>query len=560
MVETEDARGSGSAEKVDLSARLARLARSATRLHASLSVQEVVDRVVEEAADLIGAHQGVVSFTIDHDWAQSISSTYLSDRYAAYRDYDEQPRGEGIYRLVCEGNEPMRLTQAELEAHPAWRGFGEAADRHPPMDGWLAAPLVAKDGHNLGLVQLTDKLEGEFTAEDEAVLVQLSSIAAIAIENANVYERERNAAQQLQSELLPAQLPQVAGLSLATRYIPGEQGARVGGDWYDVIALDEDRVAMVVGDVMGRGISAASAMGQLRIGVRAYALEDRSPAEVLHGVDDLLRTLGDYFVTLLYCVWDLRRNSLLFASAGHLPPLLRLPDRRTVFLRGEQGPPVGVEPTEFFNHQVDVPVGSTLMLYTDGLVEHRGLPLGRALGMLARGSAAASEDPDELARDVLASMPTAAGDDVALVVARRAEDPGARAVPVAEVDRRLGVLRMPPNAERASEVRAWVAQTLTSEGLGDLVDTAELLVSEVVANAIVHASTEVELQLVRRSERVRVAVYDAELQLPSVAALDLEATGGRGMYMVDLLAVDWGVYMEPDGKTVWFELQAQPLK
>lgn len=190
-----------------------------------------MDRVVDEAVELIGAHQGVVSFTVDRNWSQSISSVYLSERYAAYRDYDEQPRGEGIYRLVCERNESMRMIQAELETHPAWRGFGDAADRYPPMRGWLAAPLVARDGRNLGVMQLTDKTVGEFSDEDEAVLVQLAAIAGLAIENASVYERERKAAQELQSELLPADLPQVSGLRIATRYRAGEQGARVGGGW-----------------------------------------------------------------------------------------------------------------------------------------------------------------------------------------------------------------------------------------------------------------------------------------------------------------------------------------
>lgn len=517
-----------------------------------------MERVIEEAVDLVGIHQAVVSLTADRNWAQSISARYLSEKYAAYSDYDEQPTGEGIYRLVCERNEPMRLTQQQLEAHPAWRGFGEAAD-HPPMRGWLAAPLTARDGRNLGLLQLSDKADGgEFTPDDEAVLAQLAAIAGLAIENASMYERERGAAQQLQSELLPAQVPQMEGLEIATRYVAGEQGARVGGDWYDVIALDDERVAMVVGDVMGRGISAASVMGQLRIGVRAYALEDRSPSAVLGGVDGLLQSLGDdYFVTLLYCVWDLARDSVTFASAGHLPPLLRLPDRTTVFLRGDQGPPLGVDRTEFFDHQVDVPAGSMVMLYTDGLVEHRGLPLGRALGALAQASAAAPEEPEAIARQVLEALPTATGDDVALVVARRQPRRQREASASSSAESGNGaraVLRIRPHPECVAQVRDWVTQTLSREGLDELAETAELLASEVVTNAIVHASTEIELETRWETERVRVTVSDADLHLPSVAALDVEATSGRGMHMVDLLAHDWGVYMQPKGKTVWFDL------
>jgi GAF domain-containing protein len=142
--------------------------------------------LVEQARSAIGAHQAVASLTLGPDWSQTIVALSLSDKYGEFRAYNEKPQGTGIYTLVCRQNRPMRLTQGEIEAHPAWQNFGAEKGRHPPMRGWLAVPLVGMDGRNLGLVQLSDKYEGEFTAEDEAKLIQLAQLAAAATENARL--------------------------------------------------------------------------------------------------------------------------------------------------------------------------------------------------------------------------------------------------------------------------------------------------------------------------------------------------------------------------------------
>jgi PAS domain S-box-containing protein len=166
---------------------------AALAINSALSVEQVLQMITEQAASIIGAHQSVTSMTIDQNWAQAINAIYLSDKYAQWRNYDEKPDGSGIYAYICELNRPMRMTQAELEAHPHWKGFGNASDKHPPMRGWLAAPLMGRDGHNIGLIQLSDKHEGEFTAADEAILVQLAQMASVAVENARLYEAERQA-------------------------------------------------------------------------------------------------------------------------------------------------------------------------------------------------------------------------------------------------------------------------------------------------------------------------------------------------------------------------------
>jgi PAS domain S-box-containing protein len=170
-----------------------RLAEVATRIPGDLDVPSIMNVVTEEARGLIGAHQAVSSFTSDQNWAQAINTVSLSEKYAAWRDYDHPPDGSGIYSHVCRTNRPMRLTQAELEAHPAWRGFGKEAGRHPPLRGWLAVPLIGRDGRNLGLIQLSDKYDGEFTEEDEGVLVQLAQMASVAVENARLVESLREA-------------------------------------------------------------------------------------------------------------------------------------------------------------------------------------------------------------------------------------------------------------------------------------------------------------------------------------------------------------------------------
>jgi len=169
------------------SAVLAKVARASRVLNTALSSQEIADALVLEVRDIIEAHQAVVSLTEGDNWSQGINAVSLSDKYAAWRGYEARTNGSGIYAEVCRTNRVMRLTQAELAAHPAWKGFGGEAGGHPAMRGWLAVPLVDRTGRNIGLIQASDKLEGEFTAEDEAILVQLASVASNGFENAHLY-------------------------------------------------------------------------------------------------------------------------------------------------------------------------------------------------------------------------------------------------------------------------------------------------------------------------------------------------------------------------------------
>ncbi|MGI8500078.1 MAG: ATP-binding protein [Hassallia sp.] len=176
------------------------LTQAALAINSALSIEEVLQVITERSRFIIGAHQSVTSMTIDRNWAQAINAVSLSDKYAAWRDYKQPTDGSGIYACVCHTNRPIRMTQTELEAHPQWRGFGTEAAKHPPMRGWLAAPLTGRDGGNIGLIQLSDKYdESEFTVEDEAILVQLAQMASVAIENTRLYEAEQLARTQAES-------------------------------------------------------------------------------------------------------------------------------------------------------------------------------------------------------------------------------------------------------------------------------------------------------------------------------------------------------------------------
>jgi len=151
-------------------------------LRSARSIAELLELITEKARELVGAHQATTSVVFGGDWAKAVHAVSLSDKYAAWRTYDERPDGSGIYRLVCQLGRPIRLTQGELEAHPAWRGFGAAAERHPPMRAWLAVPLTGRGGRNIGVIQLSEKYDGDFGAKDEATLVELARLASAALE------------------------------------------------------------------------------------------------------------------------------------------------------------------------------------------------------------------------------------------------------------------------------------------------------------------------------------------------------------------------------------------
>jgi anti-sigma regulatory factor (Ser/Thr protein kinase) len=344
----------------------------------------------------------------------------------------------------------------------------------------LAAPLIARDGQPLGVIELSGKRDGEFTADDESILVQLAQMASVAIVNARLFERERGIAAELQSNLLPESLPDIPGVATAARYIAGGDGVEVGGDWYEVIRLSEDRVGVAIGDVVGRGVRAAATMGQLRVALRAYALELGSPALVARRLARFVRTLDrDQMTTCVYAVLEPASGRLVCANAGHPPPLVLTGDGRARYLNGDSGLPLGVMGDfEYGEWTTTLEPGSTLLLYTDGLVEKRGELIDAGLERLRLVVTDAVTDPNPLCDHVLGALggrPTS--DDVALLAVR--------ALPLAGEPLDLTLAADP---DELAPLRRRLTVWLTGAGASEQERYDVILaVCEAAANSIEHA-------------------------------------------------------------------------
>jgi len=341
----------------------------------------------------------------------------------------------------------------------------------------MGVPLVDEGGVS-GIVRVGSTSPNRFDDNDAALLALVADRAALAIGNARLYEREHGIVETLQRSLLPARMPQLPGISIAARYQPG--GADVGGDWYDAIELD-DGIGLVMGDVVGHGIDAAATMGELRHALRAYALDGLPPGAVLAKLNRLVEQLqDDRITTLLYAVIDADWTHVRFASAGHLPPLLLEPDGSAEFLWEGRSTPLGVRINgDFEEGTARLASGSTLVLYTDGLVEVRGEELPDGLERLRNAVRAGPVEPDALCDQVIESLlgSRAASDDVALLAFRT--------MPLARELMRLELPTDPSSLRYARRMLArWLEQAGASE---EEAWEIGLATHEAVANAIEHA-------------------------------------------------------------------------
>ncbi|MEU5470379.1 SpoIIE family protein phosphatase [Streptomyces lydicus] len=444
----------------------------------------------------------------------------------------------------------------------------------------LAVPMVARDTV-VGLVQFSRTKGSEpFGERDTALAVELAARAAVCIDNARLYRREHERALILQRSLLPPGDPEAAGLDIACRYLPGTTATEVGGDWFDVIELPGHRTALVVGDVMGRGLRAAVAMGELRTAVRTLALLDLEPAEVLSALDEIARGLGGsgdgrptagagrgrpgsargaldsgrsartadlsevYLATCVYAVYDPVTRRATFANAGHLPPVLVEDGEDALLLDVPPGMPLGVGGEPFEEIEVELPDGALLALYTDGLVESRHHPLDEGLQAFRAALSDAGRALEDACDHVLSALDTSHGeDDIALLMAR------VHGLPKDAV----GDWSLAPEARSVARARELAREQLLDWGLQELVDTTELLVSELVTNALRHGHGEIRLRLLL--DRTLVCeVWDADLAQPRRRRARDTDEGGRGLQLVGLLSQGWGSRRTPRGKTVWFEL------
>ncbi len=422
----------------------------------------------------------------------------------------------------------------------------------------MAVPLVAR-GTTLGVAVLVRILTPEhpdaFDQDDMSLAEELSSRAAVCVDNARRYTKERTTALALQRSLLPKTVAGQAAVEFASRYLPALSQAGVGGDWFDVIPLSGTRVALVVGDVVGHGIHASVTMGRLRTAVWALADVDLPPDELLTHLDDLVEHLaagdgtgdGEIGATCLYAVYDPVDGSCSIASAGHVPPVVVLPDGRVEVVEVVAGPMLGVGGLPFEARELVLPEGSVLALYTDGLVEARDRDVDTGTAALCaalRGSVASLESACDAALKAL--LPETPADDVALLLART------RALDAEQV----AVWNLSDDPALVANARKLATDQLTRWGLEEAAFVTELVVSELVTNAIRYGGAPIQLRLIR--DRTLICeVSDASSTSPHLRRARSFDEGGRGLLLVAQLTDRWGSRPSGAGKTIWAE-QALP--
>ncbi|BDM73756.1 hypothetical protein HEK616_72430 [Streptomyces nigrescens] len=365
--------------------------------------------------------------------------------------------------------------------------------------------------------------------------------------------RQREAAVTLQRSLLPQELEQPDDLRVAATYQPGGTDAAVGGDWYDVITLGAGRTALVIGDVMGRGVRAAAVMGQLRTAVRAYARLDLPPHEVLQLLDGLAAEIdANQIATCVYAVHDPNEGRLVYASAGHLPILVRDPDGTVRRAAEPTGPPLGTGGWLHTSGSVALGPGSSAVLYTDGLVERRDKDIDDGVEALERAFAGAAGPPDIVCDRLLRSLGITAShdDDVAILVLQHPERTGHDA----ELFHNAA-LELHGGTEAAPRARAFASGVLASWRFSpELHDLGVLAASELVANSLQHGTPPMRLRLRRTDRRLIVEVTDGDDHLPRRRRAEPADEAGRGISIVATIASSWGSRRTPGGgKAVWCE-------
>ncbi|MFF0437646.1 SpoIIE family protein phosphatase [Streptomyces sp. NPDC004327] len=426
---------------------------------------------------------------------------------------------------------------------------------HPLPAGHRAilAPLRGRRRVIGAAVFLRRPERAAFEPNDLLVAAQLATHTALGIDKAVLYGREAYIADELQRTMLPDSLPQPTGVRLASRYLPAAETARVGGDWYDAIPLPGSRVALVVGDVMGHSMTSAAIMGQLRTTAQTLAGLDLPPQEVLHHLDEQAQRLGENrMATCMYAVYDPVSHRITIANAGHPPPILLHLGGRAEVLRVPPGAPIGVGGVDFEAVELDAPAGATLLLYTDGLVESRLRDVWTGIEQLRERLAATAQltGPDHappleaLCDDVLDMLgPGDRDDDIALLAARFDG--------IAPSD--VAYWFLEPEDAAPGRARRLARRALARWDLEELTDSVELLVSEVVTNAVRYAERPVTLRLLR-TDVLRCEVGDDSPQLPRQRRARETDEGGRGLFLVNRLARRWGATRLSGGKVVWFEL------
>jgi PAS domain S-box-containing protein len=517
--------------RVRANVELERVRRSRRDLERSQALLDQTERMAKVGSWEIDLASGAIVASAElarqvHMAPEELARPGGVERIFAERTHpDDRDRIRGVLEQLVRTGEPVDDEQRLVLPSGEVRVFHVLAE-------------VQRDAQG-GIVRVRGSNQ-DITEQREAELALSAAAAA-----AEAAAREHAIATELQRGLLPDADVQAEALRLATYYRAGVEGTQVGGDWYDVVQLGAQRTALVLGDVMGRGVRAAAVMGQLRSAVRAYARLDLPPAEILEHLDGVVRELGDdQIVTCVYAVFDPYDRVLSYANAGHLPPMLRFADGAVRQLHGAQSPPLGALTGPLAEHRVALEPGDVLALYTDGLVEHRDSDIDEGLAALAARLGALhvplhADAPDGL---VASMLPGGPDDDVAVLLAQVAPSALDSMVSLKVRDDVAAVHETRHAA--AAVLEAWsIDRTRAEETL--------LVLSELTTNALLHGRPPAEVRISRGERHVTLEVHDSATTVPRRAHPGNDDEHGRGLLLVSLLAERWGTRPTPEGKAVW---------
>ena len=455
---------------------------------------------------------------------------------------------------------PVRMTRGDLARLDRLGGTSESLAEE--VGAIVAVPLLDRRRRALGALATVWPAEAGGGPEVTDLLAAVAGQVSQALERARLFDAEREARSQLvgsvaaltdvartlQRSLLPRRLPDLERVEVAVRYLPAVSGAEAGGDWYDVIRTGEDDVTVVIGDVQGHSTTAAGLMGQLRMAVHAYLTEGHQPAAALQRTNELLLAMDTgLFATCCLVQLDQATGDVVVTTAGHPPPLVLGAEGAVVEVDVEPGLPLGVaDDLGCTSARLQLRGRSSVVMYTDGVVEssadpgERGLDAVRAAVLASRGSGAQA-----LADRVMAGIPHRLADDAALLVLDYA---GPRA------HRDQVSTHLLPDLAAVAGARAFLRDALLAWDVPeDVRDSAELVVSELVTNAVTHTGTPAELVVARETGAglLRISVADRSSRHPAPREAEPDALGGRGLAIVDVVAQAWGVTAQGEGKLVW---------
>lgn len=438
------------------------------------------------------------------------------------------------------------LSEGRAQIWPAGTALEPALAEVGP--GGLAVLPLPAAGRMAGACLIGWDTPHDFGPDERALLTASAGLAGQALMRAHAFDAEHELVGMLQRQLLPRRLPKLPGAVAVARYLPSTAGLELGGDWYDVIPLPDNHVALVIGDVQGHSAGAATLMGQMRTALRAYAVEGHPPDVVVSRANRLLMDLEtDLFATCAYVDVDMEEGTAWCVRAGHLPPVLRHPDGSTEIAEVEGGPPLGVVlQADFPMSPLRLQPGTLIALTTDGLVESADSDLDEGMERFAHELSVS--DPAHLGLVADALLGNARrSDDVALLLLRY---DGMATRPERES---WTVWRVP---QAVGHARRFTRRTMRTWGVPeDAMDAVLLIVSELVTNALVHTDGRVRLDLTLVNHRLRIAVADSSPRTPVRAtSIGWEATGGRGILLVEAMSAAWGTVPVSGGKQVWSEI------